>query len=116
MYAGEKVDSLHNITIAKSKHTHNFFRYNILSPKKKICVCIRGISGSVNKVTAGIFDFKNNQILHYDNFDISKEIKMCFVTGENIDGLAFNIYAGIFGKTQGQELSISDFEVWEESL
>lgn len=113
---GRKIASIENITVAKRDSAYNFYRYNILEKNKKIIICISGIGGSVDKLTLGIFDFRNNRKLHYENCKTSDEIIISFATGENIDGLALCIYAGIAGKTQGQEVSVNKFEVWEDKL
>ena len=116
MTSGKKMDSLQNIYIAKRNSTHNFYRYNLLSRNKKLSVRISDIEGSEEEFTAGVYDFKNNKILHYENYPVSQGMSMCFATGDIIDGLAFCVYAGISGKTQGHELRMQSFEVWEEDL
>ncbi len=111
-----RMDLLENISIAKKNITHNFFRYNIMAKNSKIIINVHGVKGNVERFTAGVFDFKNNKILHYNNYDVSDEASMCFVTGANVEGLAFCIYAGIVGNTQGKELRINKFEVFQENL
>lgn len=113
---GMKIDYLQNISIAKRNVTHNFYRYNILSKNSKFTIRISGIKGNMKKFTAGVFDFKNNRKLHYEDYVVSKGAVLSFAVGENIEGLAICVYAGIAGKTQGQELFIERFEVWKDDL
>ena len=74
---------------------------------------ISDVSGSVEKFTVGIYDFRHNRKIHYEDYNVSNDVVISFATGENITGLALCIYAGVAGSTHEQELHIGKFEVWE---
>lgn len=117
MSAGKIIVSLHNIAITpKNKNGYNFYRHNILNKNRKLTVRISGVEGSVEKFTVGIYDFKNERRLHYQDYKITDTVELTFATGENIEGVAVCVYAGLAGKTQGQKLMMGNFEVYEEVL
>ena len=74
------------------------------------------IEGSTDTFSAGVYDFKNDRRVHYEIYPVSQEVYFSFIVGENIEGLAFCVYAGIAGKTKGQELRIRELEVFGESI
>lgn len=116
VYSGEKISELANITISKRNHRYNHFRYNVHEKNMKITIRISGIEGSVDRLSAGIYDFKNEDILHYEEYSTLEDIIFSFITGDDIEGLGFCVYAGIAGSTQGQQIRMRHFEVWGEKL
>ena len=82
----------------------------------KITIRVSGLEGSVNEFSAGVYDFKSDRRLHYEIFPTNKNMTYSFIVGENIEGLAFCVYAGVAGNTKGHELRIRGFEVFGEKI
>lgn len=100
----------------KAKNTnHNSFRFD-LEKNHRYTIKIRGIQSTTERYTAGVFDFSHNKIVKYEDFSVSESVCFNFVTGENIGRSSFLIYAGICGKTYGEELMVNEFEVASKEI
>ena len=76
------------------------------------CIILKGVCSSSLRFTAGLFDFKTNNQIHFEEFYSSKKVLYSFRTGEDVGELAFLVYAGIVGATEGEKRSIDSFEVY----
>lgn len=80
-----------------------FFRYSVR---------IAGLEADYEEFTAGVFDSKNYQVLHYEKYDISSDtVIFNFCLGKQVVDLSICIYAGVHGYTHGKSLGIGKFEV-----
>lgn len=66
---------------------------------------------SIQEFTAGLFDYKSSKIIKYNTYRINVENSFVFYCGENISGIGFCLYAGIFRKTKGHSLKIDYIKI-----
>lgn len=112
---GEKAEKTLQVELLPKESNYNYFRYN-LEKNKKYTIRLKGIQSSSKQYTAGIFEFGQNIKVKYDEYNVSELGYFRFVTGENIGQAAFLVYAGVHGKTSGEQLRISSFEIITEDV
>ncbi|MBO6290698.1 MAG: hypothetical protein J6N51_00335 [Selenomonas sp.] len=95
--------------IASKDSAFNYLKvYNLDKPNSWYTIALNNVKCSVPEYTAGFFDFKRKQILHYEKCKASETKVFHCVVGQQVEGIAFVIYAGIAGHCQGQWVNVED--------
>ncbi|SEH27507.1 glycosyltransferase [Selenomonas sp. KH1T6] len=102
--------SVIDIAIRANASNHNFFRYDIFRANS-IYVITFSTKEENKFFTAGVFDFKKQEVVFFNEYLTGNEVYCSFVTGAEILGLSFLIYAGECGKTAGESLFIEKINV-----
>lgn len=89
----------------------NYYRYDITKGHRKYAIRLKGISAAFIEFTAGLHDFIDNQAVQYEVYSTTNECWFNFCLTDEIEGLAFCIYAGRRGNTSGNAMRVDEFSV-----